>query len=171
MAKFNFTDLVVESISRSLNDGLIKEDELTGGLALDAWIKVNRSLREDEGFRSLPYNDTGKGGITVGYGRNLTQRPLSKGEALLLSYDDVGETACELRNRFPGDFNLLSSNAQAALVMMSYQMGIGGVLKFKNTLRALIKGDKDATRRGAMDSLWYSRHKKRASKVIDLLVS
>lgn len=171
MKKFNFTESVIAALERSLSSGHLKEEEVTGGLSLAAWSLVNGELRNDEGFSNVPYNDTGKGGIAVGYGRNLTQRPLSRGEGLLLTYDDVGETAWELRNRFPGDFNLLSDEAQAALTMMCYQMGVDGVLKFKNTLTALVAGDKEATRSHAMDSTWYREHKKRAGKVINLLVS
>lgn len=171
LAKFNFTNTVVQALEHALVSGTLKEEDLTGGLSLAAWSRVNETLRKDEGFSKLPYQDTGKGGVAIGYGRNLTQRPLSRGEGLLLAYDDVGETAAELRNKFPGDFKALSDNAQAALVMMCYQMGVGGVLAFKNTLTALVAGDKDATRRHAMDSQWYRRHKKRAGKVINLLVS
>jgi lysozyme len=63
--------------------------------------------------------------------------------------------------------NKLPLSIQSILVEMSYQMGISGVLKFKNMWTALRAGDyKEAAKHG-LDSSWYRQTPQRAKELMD----
>lgn len=91
-----------------------------------------KRLMEDEGFRGKPYLCT-SGKVTIGYGFNLDDWPLSPAECLPILKARVERVRVDLANRI-GFFYSLPERAQDVLVNMAYQMGINGVLAFKQTL-------------------------------------
>lgn len=63
----------------------------------------------------------------------------------------------------------LPEGAQRALMEMAYQLGIGGLLEFKNMLAALQKGDPDTAIKEALDSKWAKQDTpERAKRVTGL---
>jgi lysozyme len=56
---------------------------------------LTADLIRDEGLKLKPYTDT-VGKLTIGIGRNLTDRGISRQEALVLARNDVDAAAAEL---------------------------------------------------------------------------
>ena len=61
-----------------------------------------------------------------------------------------------------------SPDVQRAIANMTFQMGIGALLKFKKMLAALQARDYNAARREALDSAWAKQTPQRAKRVTDL---
>ena len=91
-------------------------------------MNLRERIKRHEGFRGKPYDDT-KGIITIGYGRNLEANPLTEAEADLLFENDLRRARVGAR-RF-AFYEALSMNRQDVLTEMVFQMGYGGVMKFK----------------------------------------
>jgi lysozyme len=59
----------------------------------------------------------------------------------------------------------LSEARQAVLLNMSFQLGIAGLLSFKNTLLLIRAGDYEAASKGMLQSLWASQTPIRAKRL------
>ncbi|MFK5937693.1 MAG: hypothetical protein QM497_04760 [Sulfurimonas sp.] len=107
------------------------------------------SIKEHEGFSGKPYKDS-KGIPTIGYGTKL---PLSKkeGEDILKSrLNGYQSKLLELR---PFVANLPEA-IQSVLFEMSYQMGVGGLLKFHKTWTFIKSGEFEKASVEMLDSQW-----------------
>lgn len=138
---------------------------------------VAKVLAIHEGFREYGYDDeTGErvkapvGKLTIGFGRNLEDNPLTVKEGEYLLLGGIDYTYGRLLKNFPSILNL-SDVRQAVLIDMAYQMGIQGLLGplgFKNTLQ-LIK-DKKYDRAGEeMRNSAWGRNPKFKNRVDDLV--
>lgn len=108
-------------------------------------------LKDHEGFRSKVYIDT-VGKRTIGYGRNLDDKGVSEHEADLLLRNDVIDVVTEL-----SDFSFwseLTDNRQAVLIDMAVNLGMGGLVNFKNLIRALGNHDYETAAKEMLDSKW-----------------
>ena len=106
----------------------------------------------------------GKLKVTFGYGfTNLTE---SEAE-LVLKYR-IAHIRIELEDKLPV-FNRLSQNRREVLIEMAYQMGVTGLLKFKNMIQALNDRDYDRASREMIDSRWAKQTPKRAIELMKKL--
>ena len=139
---------------------------------------VIEQLKRDEGFVSHIYKCT-SGKDTVGYGYNLEANPLNLSafelkevrcngvsEAianlwLLRMVEDIEE---KLSNSLEF-FERLSDARKAVLINMAYQMGFSGLLKFKNTLKYLKRGDYALVSENMLNSTWAEQTPKRAQRL------
>lgn len=94
--------------------------------------ELTEQLARHEGLRLKPYRDT-VGKLTIGIGRNLEDKGISELEALIMLDNDVMEFAEEV-SRNISFFSKLDDARQNVLVNMAFNMGIGGLLSFKNML-------------------------------------
>lgn len=92
-------------------------------------------LRRDEGLRLKPYRDT-VGKLTIGYGRNLDDRGISKPEAEYLLMSDIGATIQAVQAALPW-FSRVDGIRQRVLVNIAFNAGVAGLLGFKRMLVAL----------------------------------
>lgn len=126
-----------------------------------------KQLASDEGFRGQPYVCTG-GKVTIGYGFNLDDWPLTEAECLPILKSRADKVKADLANRI-GCFYALPERAQDVLVNMGYQMGVSGLLGFKRFLRALeLRKYEDAYHEG-MQSLWAQQTPNRARRLMDII--
>lgn len=95
-------------------------------------------LKYHEGFSGGPYKCPA-GRTTIGYGRNLDARPLTKEEGAYLLGNDVRDTVKMLTLALPW-VEQLDDVRWAVLVDMAYNLGIRGLLTFQNTLRRVQEG-------------------------------
>ena len=116
-------------------------------------------IKQEEGFKGIVYKCT-EGFDTIGYGTRL---PLSEKEA---------EMILEYR------LNILKSNLSSSLYMldidkkawdilynMVYQMGVKGVLNFKNMIKALEAKDYKRAGDEMLDSKWAKQTPARANRL------
>ena len=124
---------------------------------------------KSEGFSSTPYICPA-GYRTIGYGRNLDANPLdideiSEEDAYELLESDLEEVYDQLARKFPW-FVDCELYVQAVLVDMAFNMGIGGISKFKDMLAAC-KNHDDAKMIAEMkDSKWYNQVGNRSENLI-----
>jgi lysozyme len=124
-------------------------------------------LKLHEGLRLKPYRDT-VGKLTIGYGRNLTDRGLTEAEAEFLLDNDIKSHSEELAKALPWLVNLDPAR-QAVLVDMAFNLGVPGLLKFKNTLRAVREGRFEDAAKGMLASKWARQVKGRAVRLAEAM--
>jgi lysozyme len=98
----------------------------------DYLARVRKQLQRDEDVRLKPYVDT-VGKLTIGCGRNLTDRGISLDEADYLLDNDIAIVLGELVTRFPWTAKL-DEVRQAVLVNMGFNMGVPKLAMFTTTL-------------------------------------
>jgi lysozyme len=125
-------------------------------------LKNQLVLHED--LRLKPYRCTA-GKLTIGVGRNLEDRGISKKEALYLLDNDIEEVSAELSRRLPW-FSDLNGPRKAVLIDMAINLGIDGLFKFKRTLAAVARGDYAEAAREMKDSQWYRQVKSRGVRLV-----
>jgi lysozyme len=135
-------------------------------------------LLRDEGMRLAVYDDaTGKvlkpgmtllGNPTIGIGRNLVDRGISREEAALLCEADLDLAAAELDRALPW-WRRLAEGRQRALWNMAFNLGLPRLLGFKAMLAALEAGRWEAAAEAALDSRWALQVGPRAERIAALL--
>jgi len=132
--------------------------------------KIIKMLSLHEGRVPHAYQDS-LGYWTIGVGHLIDKR---KGGRLpehiidaLLDWD-AGEKWQELLRRAPWVEDL-DDVRQAVLLDMAFNLGVTGLLKFKNTLKAVRAGDWDAAAAGMMNSLWAKQVKTRAVRLAHMM--
>ena len=127
-------------------------------------------LREDliaeEGIRLNPYLCPA-GKLTLGVGRNLDDVGITEDEAMMMLDNDIERVKAQLAKALPW-LETKPPGVQSAIANMAFQMGLGGVLKFKNMLAAIQARDYATARREALDSAWAKQTPQRAKRVTDL---
>jgi len=113
--------------------------------------RLSADLDRDEGLRLKPYVDS-VGKITIGRGRNLTDRGISVVEAEFLFQHDLIGAITDAR-RFPW-FDTLHPVRQAVVVNMLFNLGASRFRPFVKLIAALDRGDYDQAAAEMLDSKW-----------------
>ncbi len=111
----------------------------------------NARLISDEGKQRFGYIDT-VGKMTVGIGRNLTDKGLSDQEIMFLYSNDVTECTNDLHDNYSW-FPKLTAVRQDVCINMRFNLGAGGFAEFKQ-MHAALAGADFAT---AAVQLWNSQ--------------
>lgn len=125
--------------------------------------KLKDQLVIDEGLRLKAYRDT-VGKLTIGIGRNLDDRGITRDEAMVLLETDVALVEAELDGALPW-WRKMTDARQNVLANMCFNLGLSKLLGFKNTLAAMQRGDYEAAARGMLDSLWAKQVGVRAARL------
>jgi lysozyme len=113
------------------------------------------SIKDDEGLRLKPYADH-KGKTHIGYGRNLTDKGISRDEADVLYIEDYTEAVEDLSQRvFSGLWDGLPEQAKAVLINMRYQLGPEGFRGFSEMIKAVTAHDWGRMADEMRNSEWY----------------
>ena len=132
-------------------------------------------IKEHEGFRDQVYKDS-LGFATIGYGHLvLPNDPYEEGvtyskEDLEKVFDGDFDTACSNANQLIKDLPL-HHQAKCVLIEMVFQLGIGGVSKFKNMWKALGEGNYQTASEEMLDSRWAKQTPKRATDLSNVMKS
>ena len=110
------------------------------------------------------------GKLTVGIGRNLSDVGLSDDEAMLLLTNDVEKVRRELTHALPY-WLTLNEARQAVLLSMAFNMGTAGLLKFKQTLGHVERGEYVQAGDAMLDSTWARQVGPRATELADMMRS
>ena len=127
-----------------------------------------RLLTRHEGRRAFPYLDTA-GKLTIGVGRNLTDRGLSAAEIDLLLANDIALARAACRRLYGDGFDGASMARRHALVSMAFNLGQTRLAGFKRLRAAVLAGDWDRAAAEALDSRWAAQTGRRADEVAALL--
>jgi len=120
-------------------------------------------IKRDEGLRLKPYLCSADK-LTIGYGRNLEDRGITEQEADYLLSNDLLHVTNQLRAQIDL-FETLDRDRKDALINMGFNLGIKGLLKFKNMLSAMKRGNFDKAAEEALDSRWAGQVGARADRI------
>jgi lysozyme len=120
-------------------------------------------LRRDEGVRLKPYKDT-VGKLTIGIGRNLDDVGISNVEADTLLKNDIARTIADLDKQLPW-WTKLDEARRGVILNMAFNMGIGGLLTFKNTLRLIEQARYNDAADSMLQSKWATQVGPRATRL------
>lgn len=102
--------------------------------------RIKAQLVRHEGLRLKPYRCTA-GKLTIGIGRNLDDRGISQKEAYAMLERDIHDCEQQLIDEIPEIYSKLDEVRQSVLLNMCFNLGIGGLLEFNNTLAFIAAGD------------------------------
>lgn len=129
-----------------------------------------KDLKRDEGLRLHAYQDH-LGYWTIGYGRLIDRRRgggITEEEAEYLINNDINKVINQLSNKL-SFWNCLPDQVKRALCNMAFQMGVNGLLGFKNSLKFIAKHDWKNAGINLRKSKWYRQTTNRAERVIKLI--
>jgi len=106
-----------------------------------------------EGWRTHPYSDS-VGKLTIGVGRNLTDRGLAADEIALLLANDLALARQDCLTLFGQSFRNATPVRQHALLSMAFNLGLPRLAGFRRMRRAILSGDWEQAAREAKDSRW-----------------
>jgi lysozyme len=124
-------------------------------------------LEHHEGFRSKPYKDT-VGKLTIGIGRNISDRGISRVEAEFLFANDIELSRTELQANLHW-FDSLDPVRQAVLIDMHFNMGWPVLSRFKNTLALIKSAEYKAAAIAMLHSKWATQVGKRAVRLSEMM--
>lgn len=129
-------------------------------------MDLKTQLLREEGAESCAYQDS-LGYWTIGVGRLIDSRKgggLSNDEIDFLLENDIKTKTREVLLALPW-VPRLSEPRQAVLIGMAFQMGIGGLLKFKRTIGSIEDGQYTEAAAEMLDSAWARQTPARAHRM------
>jgi lysozyme len=131
--------------------------------------RLTEQLIRDEGLRLKPYTDT-VGKLTIGVGRNLTDRGITQTEALYLLNNDMDVADLDCRALLPW-WDPIDPVRQGVLVNMCFNLGADRFKKFVNTLALVQAHDYERASIQMLQSLWAEQVGDRALRLADQMRS
>jgi lysozyme len=126
-----------------------------------------KQLRGDEDERACVYKDH-LGFYTIGIGRLVDDRKPGAGlrpvEMAFMLQNDIDERIEALTRRVPW-FQNLDDARKGVLLNMSFQLGVDGLLGFKNTLKLIEDGKYENAAHAMLQSLWAKQTPERAKRM------
>ena len=134
---------------------------------------IVRQLNGDEGRKACVYQDH-LGYWTIGVGRLVDDRKPGAGlrpkEMDYLLTNDVEDRVQALTTRLPW-FIQLDEARQGVLLNMSFQLGVDGLLGFKNTLELVRTGKYIEAANAMLQSKWAGQTPERAERLSKQMAS
>lgn len=130
---------------------------------------LKKTLIRDEGERLKLYKCTA-GKLTIGIGRNIEDRGISKDESDLMFNNDIKGVIDGLRSSFLF-FDELSPIRQLVLANMAFNLGKTRLLKFKKFIAALAVRDYTLAASEMMDSDWSKQVGERAKRLERMMLT
>lgn len=126
-----------------------------------------RQLRGDEGEKPCVYKDH-LGFLTIGVGRLVDPRKpgagLRSAEMAMLLSNDIEDRVAALNAHLPW-FTGLDEARQGVLLNMAFQMGVVGLMGFKNTLELVRRGEYARAAENMLMSNWSVQTPERAHRL------
>jgi lysozyme len=134
--------------------------------------------REQEALRIKRHEESGKykqfpykcpaGKLTIGWGRNLEGKGITKQEADFLFHNDFVEAEEVARKFCHTGWENLSFVRQGVIINMAFNLGPYRLAKFVNLRAGIIKGDIDRCIRSMEGSLWYKQVGDRGPELVKI---
>jgi len=122
-----------------------------------------------EGLRLTPYVDT-VGKVTIGVGRNLSDRGIPKAQALAWLDEDIDLAVRELSGAL-GWFAGLDAVRQRVLIDMHINLGLPRLLQFRKMLAAIGQRNYAVAAQEMRASSWATQVKGRAVTLAEMMAS
>ena len=126
------------------------------------------SIKRHEGLRLKPYVCT-QGKTSIGYGRNLADVGISKAEAEMMLKTDIARIVCEFYKLPLPVIKNCNKARRRVLCEMVFQLGLGGVLKFKRMLSAIEQSNFGLASIEMIDSKWYDQTPNRVEELAEII--
>lgn len=126
---------------------------------------ITRLLRGEEGEVLTEYKDH-LGYSTIGVGRLIDKRKgggITAEESAYLLGNDIQKRMTELERKIPW-ITSLNDARRGVLLSMAFQMGVDGLLGFKNTLEMVRTGRYEDAAKGMLNSKWAKQTPQRAKR-------
>ncbi len=130
---------------------------------------LEKLLIKHEGLKLKPYRCPA-GKMTIGVGRNLDDRGVTKEEAMIMLTNDIESILAEMRTKVPG-FNSLSQARRDVLASMAFNMGVAGLMGFKNMLAAIHAKDWKLAASCMLASVWAKQVPSRAKELSAMMLT
>ena len=130
---------------------------------------IKDQLIRDEGLSLLPYVDT-TSHITIGVGRNLTGIGITYSEAMTLLDNDIARADGQLKASCPWTAQLDPAR-YAVLLAMTFNLGITGLLQFRNMMTAVQAGQWELAAHEMLESKWAQQVGQRAQRLAEQIQS
>lgn len=147
--------------------------------ALDT-ASVTADLTRDEGMRLFVYDDaTGKpirpgstviGHPTVGIGRALDTHGITASEAAFLLGDDIPKCDAQLTAALPW-YPDLDSVRRRVLLEMAFNLGVTGLLQFRQMLAAVETQDWTRAKANMVASHWFLQVGARGARLANMMLN
>lgn len=126
-------------------------------------MDIVQQLKRDEDVRLKPYRDS-VGKISIGTGRNLDDVGISVEENDLMLRNDIERSRRDLFTHLPWVVGLDDAR-RGVLLNMTFNMGIGGVCQFRNTLALIQAGKYQQASDAMLQSKWAEEVGPRAHRL------
>ena len=130
--------------------------------------RMKEQLLRHEGLRLKPYRCTA-GKLTIGVGRNLDDCGISQKEAFILLESDILQCERQILAEIPKIYLQIDEVRKSVLLNMCFNMGIRGLLSFKNTLAFIETGDWERAANNMLASKWAKQVGRRAIELSELM--
>ena len=127
--------------------------------------RLSEQLKVHEGLRLKPYKDT-VGKWTIGIGRNLEDKGITEQEALFMLNNDVDYFHDKIKKEINW-FWALDDVRQNVLVNMAFNLGVSGLLTFKNTLSLISFNRYEEAAEEMLNSKWARQVGYRAEELAE----
>ena len=128
---------------------------------------LKEQLIRHEGLRLTVY-DCPAGYKTVGVGRNLEGKGITEEEAMYLLDNDIKDFQESLSKELLW-FDSLDECRRNILTNMAFNLGVSGLLKFKNTLTAVENKNWEEAASQMLESRWAEQVGGRAVELSELM--
>lgn len=128
---------------------------------------IKEMLIKHERLMLKPYKDS-VGKLTIGVGRNLDDVGIFEDEADLMLKNDIDRCIHDLNYHLTW-WNDLDEVRQMVLVDMCFNLGIYGLLGFKNTLESIKTGDYEKASEQMLQSKWATQVHGRAIELSKMM--
>jgi lysozyme len=133
----------------------------------ETYLKLSTLLLAEEGYRKFPYKDS-EGILTIGIGRNIQDKGVSRIEANYLLKNDILDAQDDLI-RVIDNFDQLPEYVQIVLLDMAFNMGIVKLLDFEKMLHAVENKDFKNAAFEMMNSKWATQVGYRAKNLAKMM--
>jgi len=131
--------------------------------------KIEKQLINHEGEKLKPYRCLAEK-LTIGVGRNLEGKGISKEESRHLLKNDILECYRDLSdNIFQRQFESFPENIQHILINMRFQLGPQRFRKFRKMISAVMLKSWPDMIKEMKDSAWYRQVPNRANDLIKMI--
>lgn len=133
-------------------------------------LELIKELRRDEGVVDHAYQDS-LGYWTIGVGRLIDKRKggkLTDEEIDYLLMNDVKECVADLDKNLPW-WRSLSDARRRVLVNMRFNLGMAGLIGFKNTLKFIETGEYKRAAANMLLSKWAKQVGQRANRLAKMM--